>query len=761
MEVAGATVLVGVGNALLGLAGLVALLVVPGHLLLRRRLPAAASPWERWALTAGLGLWAVASVVSFGLLVPWSALGLVDRAVLPWLLPVSAIVLSGAGWLGGARKAPIPRPSPSRGDLAVLVGAAVVFALYFVGLDDQYYAPTCLYTSAVDLLEPGLRHTGLRRENLLLSFNTSEQYGNIFLALVFLSGFQRAGVRVASGVAAALLFLCTAALARRLTGRRVPSLLAAAALLVTGDVWESQIVNTNMFVAFTSALFLLVTSTTFRALCVARTFSGAMLFCSRYVSVLGLGALFWVHWRDSRGESLGRRLARLVGHGALLVLITLPVHLTHQMSQGTPLHWASREEYSARIHAFLGLEFSWHGMWNFPFHESLVRTPFNPFPMWVGWPVHWVGQWGAVGVALAALGVWQARRSATARETLGPWLLFSVPVALFLGFQENWLQPEKLTIGLVLAPPFAALLALGLTHLAELAWRPRLLRAGLALGVTVGALWGAGALLARTEVPEDARFRDEYPDLRQETPAFRAFLRERALRPSWTPLPRAPGLFHAWHRKPGDAFRTVVTPAFAERPHTMHETILDEFLPSTYRGQWREARTLDARPPGAPGSARTLVLDLEQAPTLAERPLRLPDPVGAVPGDPGREPPVLELGGLERCARTSPGGLAVAFSDQPVHVVACRLDESEVFVALAPPAPLYDRGAEAVALPNPRSSLPPAPTRRVVLHLPATTARVSLVELLYMGPMRAYLRDVELAADGGARAKEPVVWRHN
>ncbi len=761
-------------NLLLGGLALALVIYLPGALLLWRRLPDRTPSLERWVLTATAGLGSVALATATLLLLPVRLLGVDGVGWPPYLVAASAAGLALLGWRLNRGRRPVKRAVTTPGDRVALGLAAGVFALFFVGIDGQAHTPWCFYEPADQLMQGPPTDV----PSPLLELGTYERLGNVALNLVPYGLFRAAGPRAASGLFAALMMLSVTALARRAAGPTWAGLAAAVALVLTGDVFGSEVVNVNVIAAWLAAVFLLLLHPAYGATPVFRTAAAALLFGSRYLTLLGMGAAVFVLLRDrAEGESAGATARRLAGHAALFALLSLPVHVFHLATMGTPLLYRAWEEYGAQPHGLLGFDFTLHTMLNAPLYGDLVRTPFNPFPMWIGWPVHVVGQWGALGAALILLGGGVLVARSQRDRTWIAWALYTIPVALFLGIQENWMQPEKMTIGLVLAPLFAAALAAALAWLAGGGVR---LAAGALVGITVIAgCWLGGRALERASFPEDPRYRAEYPALRGETDAFHGFVRDRWLAPRWVPLPRDAGMLRSLGRKVGETRAVVGHPGFRDRRisawawllGTVDPTLVTEprRLDHTYEAELRAAR---GRPLPASTAPRVIELGLADSPMVASSPLSPSDTEGGHAR--------LDLADGRRCATT--GALRFAFLDRPGRVVACRTDDDRIYVAVTPPPPppsdeeVEDCDADhdderelafcrAVLEARGRATWDPAafdataPTASVRLSVPSTTRELVLVEIVHLVPMRIYVRDVQVGYE--ILHGPPREWRHN
>ena len=161
-------------------------------------------------------------------------------------------------------------------------------------------------------------------------------------------------------------------------------------------------------------------------------------------------------------------------------------------------------------HNLLGWEFEFNGLFNWPFHDQLVRTPHYPFPTYLTLPLVLLLCFGAVLTACALLGLAaQWKKDRVWFGVLVLWIACSI--GLFL-FQENWEEP-KTTFGALAIVPLAVFMVRGLEWLAS---RPRDWRRWAALAVTVAAIEGGVWAARQVEVPVDERWHVRFPKARKE-----------------------------------------------------------------------------------------------------------------------------------------------------------------------------------------------------------------------------------------------------
>ena len=256
------------------------------------------------------------------------------------------------------------------------------------------------------------------------------------------------------------------------------------------------------------------------------------LLCRERTSWLGLGLIFGAlagirneaicflpaicFWlllgRDREQLSCNQRFRNLCVVGAGTVLAMLPVFFWKSYALGHPFMHPSQYSHFQGFrpefaHSLLGWEFSFNGLFNWPFHSELVRTPHFGYPTYLLFPLVTARALGVFGTALVLGGLgalWKQRRSLAVMLVL--WML---PVYVLFGPQENW-EEVKMTFMLLAWPPLALLLALGLRWSAELlmrGWRPCLHFVALVLAVGVGV-----AALSSVHVPQDERWYVRFPN---------------------------------------------------------------------------------------------------------------------------------------------------------------------------------------------------------------------------------------------------------
>lgn len=377
----------------------------------------------------------------------------------------------------------------------------------------------------------------------------------------------------------------------------------------------------------------------------------AVLFNVRHENVLLLPAVAFLAWRF-HGP---RGLARLLVPAALFLL---PTFWRHWRAMGSPLAYESFLQFPEPVeHSLLGVPFRFRGLLNFPFHPEVVRTPFNPHPTFLMWPLY-VARYS--GLAFCAACAWGAvhlwRRDRVLLAFVALWLL---PMGLLLSVLEHWDYPSKMSVIVVLFEGVFLLLGAGLAGVAEA--RGAADRAGLvATAIAVPAAFLGLAAVPPGAFPADPRYLDARPCVRPERPihlaAEAAWLADVGILPArevgeivrraWSPPPDGTGL-------PRDTF------------------------------QWYSDRTLDWVTRDHPlGEPADVFFDLRRDPAWPADALRSgPGPSDAF---------AFEGGGVEL------SGVSTRWSDRPVHVevthesaertlrvsvIDCRADRLQIYCA--------------------------------------------------------------------------------
>ena len=226
-------------------------------------------------------------------------------------------------------------------------------------------------------------------------------------------------------------------------------------------------------------------------------------------AVVALPAFLWGLGAHKQGR--WPRIAAGCGAAAVAVLPTL---VWSAWAFGDPLmHSSQYAEFQGFRptfpHALLGMEFQFNGLLNWPLHDSVVRTPHFPLPVFVLAPAQFLMTWGTFLVAAAALGIWSllAERERRAHGLL--LLGWGLPTFALLLPHENW-DELKMTYAMLTYPALGLAAAAGLGRLVEglqdRAWRPVTAVLALTLGLSLAA-----RATQQIDVPLDERWYERFP----------------------------------------------------------------------------------------------------------------------------------------------------------------------------------------------------------------------------------------------------------
>jgi len=747
-------------------------LVSPGWLLVRliRDEDSPAAEEILFALTLGTWLVSFSAVTLIGLLGLFfpvfvrlpvlRGVALVWDAVLLWRL-------RRRGPLGP----PLRPPRLERWDLLVL---GVMLGLMLVALVNYNRAffdeERCIIRSSVlpyyNYFRAGLpmMHelpAWMLDRNPFLFWNGGQREGMSFVLTPFLALFQYLGFRTCFAFHHLAAAAGTYILGRRLLGHR--GLALAAALLLCLNPYTMAMVDVD------DNIFALATGSVAMAFLLRRPVSWfwfmlpyGLFLGIRHEGILTLpGVLYWLrHQPALRGSARrSRRWGLALGSVAFLFPFVL-YHVFLVFVHKTP--YEAFVAQPAVTHHFLGMQIELHGLLNWPFFDSLARSPFSSHPPLVAFPLALLVGLGILAWALVPGGlIWLRRHQ---RGFFGLSLWWFLPFCGLLLFQSNWTEMDKMGIPNTVLTPVVIWVMAGLLALRAgppaLPWKRALLPAGTAAGLVL-LLLGA----ARTPFPVDARGFDFVPtympegfplQARSEDPLYVEHEQRRTTRLvllPWQPSTDSLGLgpqLRVLRRRVATLWQDIREPGFAYERGNLTALVrstsgLDDYMhfpvTSIAEASGRLALSEIAVNRELAQRERVVVeLDLREAPI--RQPLLLQPAEGQ-----GPEPIALEPG---RAMRIS--NLPVEWSDQPVTVLLAGGYVEDVTIAISygtkdevdvPDTP----GVDWVA----GSELEP----RLRLALPADSL-VSVIEYTSIKPMRLTTWRLLLDASGGARQVGPV-----
>ncbi len=218
-----------------------------------------------------------------------------------------------------------------------------------------------------------------------------------------------------------------------------------------------------------------------------------LLFTIRHAMVLALGAPLFaaLHQRN--------RVSAVTAFAGAFLATTAMEHLHHLMALGSIFRFESHSQFPPTSYEILGMSFRWQGLMNWPLHDHVVRTPFNPFPTFVLWPLaiaRHLGLLGFVAIHAGLICLWFRDRRAAAF-----WSLWALPVVAALAVQEAWDQANKMGVILIVSQAGVPWIAACWSEA-----RQRPLRSLVLLSVALLAGWLGGRVLAGWRAPADDRY---------------------------------------------------------------------------------------------------------------------------------------------------------------------------------------------------------------------------------------------------------------
>ncbi len=379
--------------------------------------------------------------------------------------------------------------------LPVLLVALAIGLFAFVRYDTRmHFHDSCMFQVTGQVLQlEGESH------DLLRSNEEDQRLGNIALMTTFVALHGSLGPRVIYGFLVFAMALGGFLAGARFLGRREWGWFVLAALPLNPYVMSLSITDENFItLGFSALLFALLRRRgmpwfTIGALC-------GLIWLSRHIMLLSAPAMIVVLWRYE-----GSRWRAFLRAFIPFNMVSLICHIHHCLAWGGLTNFENYRVSSLNPHRFIG---EYPGMLQWPLYETVVRTPWNPFPTFLMWPVYLIDKLGVVLFAALLLGVFAAFRKRTEGLIL---LLWFAPTYLFLSLQEEWDVPNKMGIIIIIFVPIAIWMTAGI----EAAVRsPR--RWGLALLLLSAMSWGGVTAIREVNVPVDPRYHERHPGQRAE-----------------------------------------------------------------------------------------------------------------------------------------------------------------------------------------------------------------------------------------------------
>jgi len=505
------------GNLLAGV-GATALLLAAGLAVALTWRPGAdddAGPLEHVALALGWG---------FGL-VPYLAFLyplLTHRPLTSTVVLAAAAgvaLVAGVVWVRRGRIVPVQLRRGWRTAAPVLVACALVGGLYALRYDRSIFSEsTCLVQLVYDTL-----HLTEEPVDLMRSEQDDQRLGNTAVIGGFAALYGSLGFRLLFGLAASAAALGGFLLGRRTLGRDAWGWFVLVVLTLNPYLLKLPLLDENLL---TLGFVCLVLPLLLRGRAVPWVHAGLLLglaLMMRHALVLSLPAVAWLLWRQREG-----RLRAAVSLAVAFTAVTWVGHVHHALAYGSVFTFESYGQIPDVPHRIVG---DYSGLLQWPFAEHLVRTPWNPLPTFLMWPVYVAGHFGLVLFAAMVVGRVGLLLSRERRDHGVFWLLWFAPTYLALCLQEHWDVPKKMGVIYILLPPLALWAGAGL----QAAWRAPVRWGGPVLVIML--ISGALLLgLRQLDVPPDERYAAVWEGVRPEDPDHVQAERRRVTRP--TPWPQ-------------------------------------------------------------------------------------------------------------------------------------------------------------------------------------------------------------------------------
>jgi len=529
------------------LAIFIALFGVPGYLLCRASVRDP-SRMEALVLTILAGTVSV-SILAFSVALAFE-LFLTVRLLLLSAAAVSLASLLVIGKRAGGLSASLRDLSsfgtPTRGGLWALLLGAAVFVIYLVNYDREHFYYFCINQVVMYAVEPNAMleedlariEEGLcdreysadatdsqgelfsricagkdgPRSGMDLKYRstTGQRFGTTALIAPFPALYKVFGFRLFFALLGFMVVVFTFLLVGRLLDNPAIGLVAAALAALNPGVIKIVVQDENvMALAFTLAgLYLLLRDPVPNLL--AGMAIGAASGIRHFEIILFLAAIYyWWPASVKDWKAAGARSLRILVPG---FLVLIPCFIHHEAAYGTIFsheHFID-EAYFDAPHRFLFWDFTHQGLLNFPFYWDVIRTPFNPFPTFLYYPLYISAHLGFVACGVICVGAaWIFVNQRRLFWTLIIWIL---PIVCMFSVLEDWLEANKMGVCLTLFAGMILGFACGLRSLLE----PPRWKKALALVASTAVLFGLVRAADKIHFPPDTRFYDKGPELRHE-----------------------------------------------------------------------------------------------------------------------------------------------------------------------------------------------------------------------------------------------------
>jgi len=362
----------------------------------------------------------------------------------PWVTATTAILVTLCAlvfwWMRRDRVVPAHLTGKWKESVPVLLACFAVALIYLLKYDRSvFFLESCIHRVVMQTLQ--LTDVPI---DILASNQDDQRLGNTAVISNFVVLYRGLGFRVLYAFVGFIMALGGYLLGRRLFQNKHWGWFALVALPLNPYVAKIPLLDENLLTLGYCSLFL---PFMFRNKIpwghVGALFGLAIMM--RHISILSGPAMLWAVWQY-QGD---RRKALAWGLGTFC-LVTLVAHIHHFVALGSVLQFESYGQLNGHLfpHRLLG---NHSGLMQWPFSPELVRTPWNPYPTFLMWPVYLAGHWGLILFSALVVGMVVLFRKARTESVF--WLLWFVPPYLALSLQENWDVPNKMGVIYIIFHP--------------------------------------------------------------------------------------------------------------------------------------------------------------------------------------------------------------------------------------------------------------------------------------------------------------------
>jgi hypothetical protein len=403
-------------------------------------------------------------------------------------------------WHRGGRSMPLQLQSGWSEARWVLLACGAVALVYLLKYDRSvFFLESCIHRVVMQTLQIADRPIDI------LSSNADDQrLGNTSVISSFVVIFHALGFRVLYAFVGFIIALGGFLLGRRVLGNSRWGWFCLFFLPLNPYVGKIPLLDENLLTLGYTSLFLpLMLRKSVPWAHVGALYGLAVMM--RHVGILCVPAMLWAVWAHG-----GNRVRALTRGFLAFNLVTLVAHIHHYKALGSIFKFESFGQIPEFPHNIVG---NYSGLLQWPFADHVLRTPWNPFPTFLMWPVYMADHLGLVLFAGCLIGIVQLVRTRPKEGIF--WLAWLGLGYTALSLQENWDVPNKMGVIYMYFQPFILWAAVGIQAAVR---APKTM--GTAL-VATSLVCGFGfQALAHYDAPVDTRYYEAWTGEREEDPAY-------------------------------------------------------------------------------------------------------------------------------------------------------------------------------------------------------------------------------------------------